>query len=449
MVACLGSRGVAMDIPERGTTGNRDLIRSVSTPSLPDSGLGSSRELDALFDQSPIAMVCNDRELRTRRTNAAFRRLAGLPDEALIGRRPTEVDLGTDAAWGERILAEQVISRGVPMIDVHVEQTLTGKRQVLSWSAYPVTDNGQVLGAVSSLLDITDRMEAVTALRQAYARLGLLERAASQIGTTLDIHRTAGELAALAVPELADRVTIDLLDQVLQGEDPPRADPGTLRLRRVAVRDAATRATVNFAVGDLITAPLTRSPAVVLWQGKPLLGRNPAEMTGQVAYTPRHAEAVLARGLPTFMAVPLIARGITRGVALLGRAEPPEPYDEADVRLVSDLASRAAVHIDNARLYTREHDAAVTLQRSLLPRDIPPVAGLDIAYRYQPASRAAQVGGAWVDVIPLDGRHAALVVGDVTGHRIPAAAIMGQLRTTTAALARLGCPPEATMRQRR
>src|SRR5260221_12297087 len=147
------------------------------------------------------------------------------------------------------------------------------------------------------------------------------------------------------------------------------------------------------------------------------------------------------------MAVPLIARGITLGVALLGGAEHPEPYDEADVRLVSDLASGAAVHIDNARLYTREHEAAVTLRRSLLPRDIPQVPGLDIAYRYQPASRAAQVGGDWFDVIPLDAGQVGLVVGDVTGHGIHAAAIMGQLRTTTAALARLGCPPGQIMAQ--
>jgi PAS domain S-box-containing protein len=425
---------------------NRKVIR----PSRPDPGPGPAGELGVLFDQSPIAMVFSDRELRTRRTNAAFRRLAGLPDEALTGRRPSETDPGDrimDTALIERVLAGQVISRGVPVVDVHLESTVAGERRVFSWSAYRVTDNGQVLGVLGSLTDITGRVQAVTALRQANARLDLLERAASQIGTTLDIHRTAGELAALAVPELADRVTIDLLDQVLQGEDPPRAGSGTLRLRRVAVRDAATRATVSFAVGDLITAPLTRSPAMVLWQGKPLLARNPAEMTGQVAYTPRHAEAVLARGLHTFMAVPLIARGVTLGVALLGRAEHPEPYGEADVRLVSDLASRAAVHIDNARLYTREHDTAVTLQRSLLPRDIPPVAGLDIAYRYQPASRAAEVGGDWFDVIPLDGGQAALVVGDVTGHGIHAAAIMGQLRTTTAALARLGCPPDQIMAQ--
>ena len=276
-----------------------------------------------------------------------------------------------------------------------------------------------MLGVMGSLIDVTDRAQAVRSLRRAHARLNLLERAASQIGTTLDIHRTAGELADLAVPELADRITVDLLDQVLQGEDPPRAGPGTnsgtLQFRRVVVRDAATRARVNFEVGDLIIAPVTGSAASAVWRGKPVLVRNPAEMTGQVPYTPGHAEALLARGVHTLMVLPLIARGVTLGVAMFARAERPEPYDEADVRLVSDLVSRAAVHIDNARLYTREHNTAVTLQRSLLPRDIPPVAGLQIAYRYQPASRAAEVGGDWFDVSPLDTGQVALVVGDVTG----------------------------------
>jgi PAS domain S-box-containing protein len=418
--------------------------------SLPDSGL-SIRELDALFEQSPIALVFNDRELRTRRTNAAFRRMAGLPDEALIGRRPSEAGLGVgDPVWGERTLAEQVIGRGVPVIDVHLERTVAGQRRVLSWSAYRVTDNGRVLGVLGSLTDVTGRVQAVTALRQANARLDLLERAGSQIGTTLDIHRTAGELAALAVPELADRVAVELCDQVLQGEDPcqePRACAGAVRLRRVAVRDAATRAKIVYGVGDLIIAEGTNPPAAALLRGEPLLARNRAEVRSLVWYAPGNAEALLARGVHTAMAVPLTARGITLGMVAFARAEQPEAYGEADVRLVSDLAARAAVHIDNARLYTREHDAAVTLQRSLLPRDIPAVPGLDIAYRYQPASQAAEVGGDWFDIIPLDAGQVALVVGDVTGHSIHAAVLMGQLRTTIAALARLGHPPEEIMAQ--
>jgi PAS domain S-box-containing protein len=435
-----------MGILEPGATGNHNSIRNVIISSLSDSAPGSLRELDALFDQSPVALVFHDRELRVKRTNAAFRRLAGLPDEAIIGRRPSEVDGGMDTALIERTLADQVIDKGVPVVDVYLEQTLAGERRVLSWSAYRVTDNGQVLGVLGSFTDITDRVQAVTALRQANARLDLLERAGHQIGTTLDIHRTAAELAGLAVPGLADRIAIDLCDQVLQGENLPRTGSGVLRFRRVAVRDAATRAKVNFEVGDLIPAPLTGSAASAVWRGKPLLARNPAE-NRQLTYTPGHAEAALARGVHTAMAVPLIARGVTLGVATFSRAEHPEPYGEADVRLASDLASRAAVHIDNARLYTREHTTAITLQRSLLPRNIPQVPGLQIAHRYEPASQAAEVGGDWFDVIPLEGGQVALVVGDVTGHSIHAAAIMGQLRTTTAALARLGCPPGEIMAQ--
>src|SRR5258708_984603 len=371
--------------------------RKVIRPSRPDPGPRPAGELGVLFDQSPIAMVFSDRDLRTRRTNAAFRRLAGLPDEALTGRRPSETDPGDrimDTALIEHALAEQVISRGVPVVDVHLESTMAGERRVFSWSAYRVTDNGQVLGVLGSLTDITGRVQAVTALRQAYARLDLLQRAGSQIGTTLDIRRTAGELAALAVPDLADRVAVDLCDQVLQGEDPPRAGPGALRFRRVAVRDAAACATLRFAVGDPISAPDARRPAVAFLRGKPLLARNPAEISRQLSYAPGQAEAIHSRGVHAVVAVPLIARGVTLGVATFARAEHPEPYGEADVRLVSDLASRAAVHIDNARLYTREHDTAVTLQRSLLPPDIPPVAGLQIPHRYPPAwaARRARSG---------------------------------------------------------
>jgi PAS domain S-box-containing protein len=400
----------------------------------------SIRELEALFNQSPVAMVFADRELRTRRTNAAFRQLTGLPDETLIGRRPSETvtpDRIVDTDLIERILTEQVINEGIPVVDMNIEETLAGERRVFSWTAYRVTDNGRVLGAVGTLTDVTGPAQAATALLKANARLDLLQRAGSQIGTTLDIHRTAEELAALAVPELADRITILLLDPVLHGEDPLSGGPDDLRFRRVATRDAST--IVDLRVGDLITRPTT-------FLREPLLARSPAEIR-QIGLSPRHMRSLLNRGVHTFMRVSLTARGVTLGAAALSRAEQPGSYDEADVRLVSGLAARAAVHIDNARLYTREHDAAVTLQHSLLPRHIPQVPGLDIAYRYQPASQAAEIGGDWFDVIPLPHGQVALVVGDVTGHGIRAAAIMGQLRTTTTALAHLGCPPEQILRQ--
>jgi PAS domain S-box-containing protein len=176
-------------------------------------------------------LVFADPELRARRTNAAFRRLFGLSDEAVIGRRPSEVDEHMDMALIERTIAEQVVEKGVPVADVPVVQSRAGKRRVLLWSADPVTENGQVLGVLCRFRDVTGH---ATSLQQAHA---LLERAGHQIGTTLDIHRTAAELADLAVPELADRIAIDLCDQVLQGENLPRTGSGTLQFRRVAVHD--------------------------------------------------------------------------------------------------------------------------------------------------------------------------------------------------------------------
>ena len=408
----------------------------------------SLRELDALFEQSPVAMVFADRELRTRRANAAFRQLTGLSDEVLIGRRPSEAaraDQMADTHQVERTLAQQVINEGVPVVNMTLERTREGERRVHAWTAYRVTDNGRVLGAVGFLIDITGQAQADAALRQANTRLDLLQRAGTQIGTTLDLHHTAGELAALAVPGLADRVAVELLEPVLLGK----------------TRPAPTRASCGSA-GSRCWTPRRRGPGTSPWAscsrcrspasrpgvpaGELLVARNPAEMR-QLDLPLEIVQPLLDRGVYSLITVPLTARGVTLGVATFSRTKNPEPYDEADVRLVVDLTARAAVHIDNARLYTREHDAAVTLQRSLLPRDIPQVPGLDIADRYQPASRAAEIGGDWFDVIPLDRGRVALVVGDVTGHGIHAAAIMGQLRTTTAALARLGCPPGQIMSQ--
>jgi PAS domain S-box-containing protein len=400
-----------------------------------------SGELDAVFDQSTVPLAFLDAGLRVRRVNAACRRLSGLTDEAVIGRVPSEIDDGMDVALMERTLAEQVVKTGVPVADVPLVQTVAGKRKVLLWSADPVVEDGQVRGVLCRFRDVGQ----TTSLQQAHAQL---ERAGQQIGTTLDIYRTAGELADLAVPDFADLVVVDLLDEVLEGESPPGSGSAALHFRRVAVRDASeARTKIGFQVGDLTIVPCSSTAASELLGGRALLARNPAEIRERTPYTSSRVDALLARGVHCGLAVPLIARGVTLGAAVFWRAERPEPCGEADVRLASDIAARAAVSIDNARLYTREHATAITLQRSLLPRHVPRVAGLRIAHRYQPASQAVEVGGDWFDVIPLGNGQVALVVGDVTGHSIHAAATMGQLRTTTAALARLGTPPAQIMRQ--
>jgi PAS domain S-box-containing protein len=406
--------------------------------------------LGALVEQSPIATVYADAELRYVVVNDEFCRFVRLPRKEIIGRRVIDVPAaGFDMTMIDRILTGQVLA-GSPLVDWPLEREIDGVRRSYAWSTFRIAGHGRILGTLGWLVDVTERERAAAALKQAHARLDLLARASSQIGTTLDIRQTCAKLADLAVPELADRVAIELLDQVLRGEDPGRDQPGStgfVRLRRVIVRDVIPGAADAYPEGAQIIAPLTHARVAALFRGAPFLVPSLADATSQVTYTPRHAEVLLARGVHTLMVVPLIARGTTLGVAVFCRAEQPGPYYDADLQLVSDLASRAAMYIDNARLYAREHDAAVTLQRSLLPQAIPDVAGLDIAYRYQPANPSAEAGGDWFDVIDLPDGQVALVIGDVTGHNIHAAAIMGQLRTTTATLTRLGRPAEEIMRQ--
>jgi serine phosphatase RsbU (regulator of sigma subunit)/anti-sigma regulatory factor (Ser/Thr protein kinase) len=142
------------------------------------------------------------------------------------------------------------------------------------------------------------------------------------------------------------------------------------------------------------------------------------------------------------MAVPLRARGTTLGVAVFVRHQHAESFGEDDLLLAEEITARAAVSIDNAYRYTRERSTAETLQRSLLPQRLPRHAAVEVASRYLPTGALAGVGGDWFDVIPLSSARVALVVGDVVGHGIQAAATMGRLRTAVRTLADIDLPPD-------
>lgn len=128
------------------------------------------------------------------------------------------------------------------------------------------------------------------------------------------------------------------------------------------------------------------------------------------------------------------------GAVVVTRTRSREPLDEQDCLLIDELVARAALNIDNARMYTRQRKAALTLQRSLTNSALPEVTGLELTGRYLPASDH-EVGGDWFDVIALPDGRTGLVIGDVMGHGIHAAAVMGQLRTAVRTLARHDIPP--------
>ncbi|MFC9324348.1 SpoIIE family protein phosphatase [Kitasatospora sp. NPDC057015] len=280
-------------------------------------------------------------------------------------------------------------------------------------------------------------------------RLALLNEASTRIGTTLDVQRTAQELVEVVIPRFADFVTVDLLDNVLDGDDltPPLSHDGSVRLRAVAVGEVgATMAGAADPVGQ--SSNSAEIYAESLRTGRSILVPEVDEAAlRRIVASPERVQPSLDAGVHSYLMVPLLARGVVLGGAEFIRTGTPEPFSAADVALAEELAARAAVCIDNARLYRRERDTALTLQRSLLPQEVHHTVGLEIAHRYLPSSVSSEVGGDWFDVVPLSCGRVALVVGDVMGHGIRAAATMGQLRTVARTLITLDMDPARVLRR--
>ncbi|KOU56399.1 protein phosphatase [Streptomyces sp. MMG1533] len=272
-------------------------------------------------------------------------------------------------------------------------------------------------------------------------RLELLSEASSRIGTTLDVPRTARELAEMAVPRLADFVTIDLPEAVLRGEE--SADPRTDLHRRVihGIRDDCP----FYALGERVDLRPATPQLRCLADGQAVLEPDLRVTAGWLSQDPEHTARLLGYGLRSLITAPLLARGVVLGIVSFYRTRERTPFGDDDRSLAQELATRAAVCIDNARRYTREHSMVLALQRSLLPHRLPEQDAVEVAHRYLPAESG--VGGDWFDVIPLSGTRVALVVGDVVGHGLHAAVTMGRLRIAARNFAELDLAPDEVLTQ--
>ncbi|MFH9548080.1 SpoIIE family protein phosphatase [Streptomyces sp. NPDC051445] len=405
---------------------------------LDGSGPASSDDLlaSAGLNQSPCAIAVYDERLRLRRINDAMRTVIGLPEERIRGLRITEIGAGPHSAELEQRMLE-VLTSGRP-VDVQTYARSGGESRAHAWLARmaPVTDaGGRVRGVSVSAHDFTQN-------HLARERLQLVNEASVRIGSTLDVTRTAQELAEVCVPALADFVSIDLLDPQDGGEPPSRFAP-PLSLRRAAHHSVSAGSPEAVAKpGEAQQYPAGSPQADSLVAGHTVIATLAGGgLDAWLAWDPARAARVRELGIHSTMSVPIQARGITLGVAVLTRFRRPDPFTPDDVLLAEEVTARAAVCIDNARRYSRERDTALALQRSLLPRTLPSTAAVDAASRYLPAARAG-VGGDWFDVIPLSGMRVAMVVGDVVGHGIQASATMGRLRTAVRTLADIDLAPE-------
>ncbi|MFE0678534.1 SpoIIE family protein phosphatase [Streptomyces sp. NPDC058867] len=354
--------------------------------------------------------------------NDEAHRLLDLPADA-EGRRVTDLGLAPDTA-------ELLDSGRVATDEVHLV-----KDRLLAVNQRPTNLRGGPHGSVATLRDSTELRALSGRADTARERLSMLYDAGVGIGTSLDVTRTAEELGELAVPRFADFVTVDLFGAVLDGGRPETVTP----LRRTVSSGVREDAPL-YPAGRRITFVESSPQGRALRDGRAVLEPRLGEAPGWQAQDLERSAQVLEYGIHSLITVPLRAGSLVLGVVSFWRSRKSDAFDAEELELAEELVARAAVSIDNARRYTREHSMAVTLQRSLLPRSLPEQNALEIAYRYLPAQ--AGVGGDWFDVLPLSGARVALVVGDVVGHGLHAAATMGRLRTAVHNFSALDLPPE-------
>ncbi|MES4907021.1 SpoIIE family protein phosphatase [Streptomyces sp. NPDC000395] len=379
-----------------------------------DAVLHSVREGVLIVDGDGRLMLANDEA----------RRLLELPEHP-EGRAVTE--LGLDPQMAKVLASGQVVS----------DEVLVAGDRLLAINNRPTDRDGGPPGSVATLRDSTELRALSGRAEVAQKHLKLLYDASVEIGTTLDVSRTAEELAQVAVGRFADFVTVDLAGPVLRGEEPLAV--GGIEMCRAAVR--GIRADDPFyPVGTRFSFVSSTPQARGFGSGRAAVEPDLREAHGWHAQDPEQTGVAIAYGVRSLVTVPLRARGVMLGMVSFWRMEENAPFEDDEIALAEELASHAAVCIDNARRYTREHTMAVTLQRSLLPRVLPEQSALDVAYRYLPAESG--VGGDWFDVIPLPGARVALVVGDVVGHGLHAAATMGRLRTAVHNFSTLDLPPD-------
>ncbi|GAB2505386.1 SpoIIE family protein phosphatase [Nocardiopsis aegyptia] len=399
------------------------------------------------LDQIPLPMALFDHRARAIAVNAAMERAMGRPERDLLGLRLGESgpDLLVQGLGPVDEVVERVLRDGAS-VPYEAYLRVPGESREHAWllNLYPVKDaDGRIRAMSVAGVDTTEQYRA-------RRRLGVLNEVGLRIGTTLDVGRTADELAQVSTEHFADFAIVDLLDAAVRGEEADPAPPGGETVfRRSAQRSVLEGCPESvIPLGELHTYTAHSPPGRALGTGRAARYTvDDAHVRWWAADAPERAHSMTRYGVHSKLLVPLTARGVTLGLLILARHRTPEPFGEDDQFLAEELASRAALCVDNARRYTRERANALALQHSLLPHRAPRQAAVEAASRYLPAHSRAGVGGDWFDVIPLSGARVALVVGDVVGHGLQASATMGRLRTAVRTLADVDLAPDELLTQ--
>lgn len=438
---------------------------------------------ETLFDQVPVGIAIYDTERRYLLVNQAFADYNGIAAGEHVGLRPEEVNPGLRHTVP--LLQQRVLDTGEPVVDMLIK-TATRATEPGGWRYWSIsyarlqTEEGRVLGLTAVATDVTERQKASERERLAHERTALLNAASSRVGASLDIDRIAATLADVAVPDFCDAATVYLLNA---GQKPGRATTGTKPVTAVAYSTLSRRESAKEALRMHAVATRGHADAPVTSGGTRAQTRR-SRLRGSSSSLPPIERGTalyecIASGRAQFLALdepahhashapeadrqgddaqdnphsersivaPLKARGSLLGAVRFARAKQRDAFTLVDLETAEELASHAAVAMDNARLYMHERDTALMLQWSLMPQQFDAVDGAQVAFRYRPGAAGAQVGGDWCDVIPLPCRRVAFVVGDVMGSGISAAGMMTQFRTAARTLAQLDLSPALALRE--
>lgn len=301
-----------------------------------------------------------------------------------------------------------------PMVLRYVHRD-SGEESWVVLKAAPVCDaNGAVEAAVTVIED-------VTAARRSSLRLEFIARAGHMLASSLDYQQTLRNVADLVVPRIADWCGVDLFDE--DGAREPVAvahtDPAKVRLAE------------RLRSGEPQELDPRQGLGLVRRTGEPALYNEITDqMIESAAVDEEHLRLLREVGMRAALVVPMIARDRTIGALTLVSAESGRTFDQSDVEFAGQIAARAALAVDNARLYSERSQVAQTLQRSLLPEALPEIPGWEIAALYRPAGHGNEVGGDFYDFWEVGEDDWLMMIGDVTGKGVEAAAVTSLVRYT-------------------
>jgi len=388
----------------------------------------SNRLLGRFREANALGVMVADEE-RVQEANDAFLDIIGYTRDDLDAGRITWAsitppDFADDEATAEMrrtgVAApydKEYVHRDGHRVPVLIGAALLDYRP-LRWTAF-VVDLTARQRAEQERAELQAREQAARlAADAAQDRLALLLEATSLVAATASQEDLRDRLAKLIVPALADCYAVLLL-----------TDRGVLRAAQVVHRNPAKAAILEDlegvdipADGPLVQAALTRATTQLITDVS-------AVLPGWASAAPEVTSCLWRLRPESAVIMPLLVGQRPVGVAVLGRDEDRPVFTETDVAVVEELARRLAAGWANVETFAREHTVAETLQRALMPDAPAQFPGLDLAVRYLPATGGVYVGGDWYDVCPLDRNRVALAVGDVAGHSITSASVMGQVRS--------------------